>query len=56
MFATAGSACLLIAAQLTVQVLVIAAWGMAYALLMRLIDCRAPRISGNPMDLQNERE
>ncbi len=44
MIATAGSACLLIAAPSTTQVLVIVAWGMVYVLLMRAIDCRAPRI------------
>lgn len=44
MFATAGSACLLIAAPPMVQVLVIAAWGAAYVLLMRAVDRRASGI------------
>lgn len=56
MFATAGCACLLIAAPPMAQVLVIVAWGMAYALLIWLIDGRAPRISGGATDLPNERE
>jgi UDP-N-acetylmuramyl pentapeptide phosphotransferase/UDP-N-acetylglucosamine-1-phosphate transferase len=41
MFFTAGSACLLIVAPPTVQVLVIVAWGVTYVLLMRVIDRRA---------------
>jgi UDP-N-acetylmuramyl pentapeptide phosphotransferase/UDP-N-acetylglucosamine-1-phosphate transferase len=44
MFATAGSACLLIAAPLVVQVFVLAVSGGAYILLMRSIDRRASGI------------
>jgi UDP-N-acetylmuramyl pentapeptide phosphotransferase/UDP-N-acetylglucosamine-1-phosphate transferase len=56
MFATAGSACLLIAAPPIAQILAIVAWGMTYVLLMRVIDFQAPRISGGAKDLPNERE
>lgn len=56
MFATAGSACLLLAAAPIAQILAIIAWGMAYVLLMRLIDLQAPRISGSATGLPNERE
>ncbi len=45
MFATAGSACLLIAAPRVVQAFVLAAWGGAYVFLMRSIDRRARGIS-----------
>jgi UDP-GlcNAc:undecaprenyl-phosphate GlcNAc-1-phosphate transferase len=48
MFATAGSACLLIAAPLVVQVSVLAVSGGAYILLMRSIDRCAPGISATP--------
>lgn len=44
MFATAGSACLVIDAPPIVQALVIAAWGMTYVLLMRAVDRRASGI------------
>ena len=56
MFATAGSACLLIAAPPNAQILAIVAWGAAYVLLMRVIDFQAPRISGSARDLPTERE
>lgn len=45
MFATAGSACLLIPAPRVLQVIVLGAWGATYAFVMRLIDQRAPVIS-----------
>lgn len=46
MFVTAGSACLLILAPSVLQVLVIAAFGVIYVLLMRAIDRQAAGISG----------
>lgn len=55
MFATAGSACLLIAAAPITQNLAIVAWCMAYVLLMRVIDFQAPRISGSAKDLPKGR-
>jgi UDP-N-acetylmuramyl pentapeptide phosphotransferase/UDP-N-acetylglucosamine-1-phosphate transferase len=48
MFATAGSACLLIGAPLVVQVFVLVAWGLTYVLLMRSIERYAPGISATP--------
>lgn len=48
MLVTAGTACLLIAAPLAVQAIVLAAWGAAYVLLMRSIDRCAPGISATP--------
>jgi UDP-GlcNAc:undecaprenyl-phosphate GlcNAc-1-phosphate transferase len=45
MFASAASACLLIAASQVVQTFVLTAWGGAYVLLMRSIDRRAPGVS-----------
>ena len=56
MFATAGSACLLIAAPPIAQILAIVTWGMVYVLLMRVIDFQAPRISDSAKDLPNGRE
>lgn len=56
MFATAGSACLLIAASPIAQILAIVAWGMAYVLLMRVIDLQAPRISDGAKNLLTGRE
>lgn len=49
MFFTVGSACLSIIASPIAQVLVIAAWGMVYFLLMRAIDQYAPGVSNNTM-------
>lgn len=48
MFATAGSACLLIAAPLVVQSFVLVVWGVTYVLLVRSIDRRTPSISATP--------
>lgn len=55
MFATAGSACLLIAAPPITQILAIVVWSTAYVLLMRVIDFQAPRISGSAKDLPKGR-
>lgn len=44
MFSAAGSACLLIAAPLVVQISVLGVWGIAYVLLMRSIDRRVSGI------------
>ncbi len=48
MFFTAGSACLLVSAPPVVQACVLAVSGVAYVLLMRTIDRRAPGISTLP--------
>ena len=56
MFFTAGSACLLIAARSSAQVLVITAWAMTYVLLMRAINRRAAGIPGRVMNLPDEEE
>ena len=45
---TAGSACLLVSAPPVVQACVLAVSGVAYVLLMRTIDRRAPGISTLP--------
>jgi UDP-GlcNAc:undecaprenyl-phosphate GlcNAc-1-phosphate transferase len=45
MFATAGSACLLIAAPRVLQAIVLGAWGVTYVFLMRSINQRARGIS-----------
>lgn len=56
MIATAGSACLLITVPPRAQILAIVAWGIAYVLLMWVIDSQAPRLSGGTKDFPNERE
>lgn len=48
MFATAGSACLLIAAPRVVQILAFATWGITYFLLLRMIDRCASDASIKP--------
>jgi UDP-N-acetylmuramyl pentapeptide phosphotransferase/UDP-N-acetylglucosamine-1-phosphate transferase len=48
MFVTASSAWLLIAAPRVLQAFVLAAWGIAFVLLMRAIDRRVPKISTTP--------
>jgi UDP-N-acetylmuramyl pentapeptide phosphotransferase/UDP-N-acetylglucosamine-1-phosphate transferase len=49
MFATAVSACLLLAAPPTVQTILIAAWVVVFLFLIRAIDRRTPGISVSPL-------
>lgn len=56
MFATAGSACLLIAAPPIAQMLAIAFWGMTYVVMMRAMDRRTSAISSNAVTSPNEPE